>query len=209
MPLDQLIAKRAADLTAYQNEAYAKRYLARIEKVAAAEVANGGGEALTRAAAVNLYKLMAYKDEYEVARLYTDGRFAAELAGTFKGGKAKVWLAPPIIGARNKDGTPRKMAFGGWMLDYAFPVMAKMKGLRGGPLDVFGRTEERRMERGLVADYEVTLDRLAGGLTPERLALAARIASIPQDIRGYGHVKDASVAKAKAEAATLWSQWEG
>jgi indolepyruvate ferredoxin oxidoreductase len=209
MPLDQLIAKRAADLTAYQNEAYAKRYLARIEKVAAAEAANGGGEALTRAAAVNLYKLMAYKDEYEVARLYTDGRFAAELAGTFKGGKAKVWLAPPIIGAKNKDGTPRKMAFGGWMLDYAFPVMARMKGLRGGPLDVFGKTEERRMERGLIADYETTLDRLAGGLTAERLPLAARIAAVPQEIRGYGHVKDASVVKAKAQAATLWSQWEG
>jgi L-2-hydroxyglutarate oxidase LhgO len=152
---------------------------------------------------------MAYKDEYEVARLYTDGRFAAELAGTFKGGKAKVWLAPPIIGAKDKDGRPRKMAFGGWMLDVAFPLMAKMKGLRGGPLDVFGRTEERRMERGLIADYETTLDRLAGGLTPERLPLAARIASIPQEIRGYGHVKDASVVKAKAEAATLWSQWEG
>jgi indolepyruvate ferredoxin oxidoreductase len=210
MPLDELIAKRAADLVAYQNEAYAKRYLAKIEKVARPKRANGGGgEALTRAAAVNLYKLMAYKDEYEVARLYTDGRFAAELAGTFKGGKAKVWLAPPIIGAKNKDGTPRKMAFGGWMLDYAFPMMARMKGLRGGPLDVFGKTEERRMERGLIADYETTLDRLAGGLTPERLPLAARIAPIPQEIRGYGHVKDASVVKAKAEAATLWSQWEG
>jgi indolepyruvate ferredoxin oxidoreductase len=209
MPLADLIARRTADLVAYQNEAYAKRYAARIEKVALAEAANGGGETLTRAAAVNLYKLMAYKDEYEVARLYTDGRFAAELAGTFKGGKAKVWLAPPILAPKDKDGRPRKMAFGGWMLDYAFPLMARMKGLRGGPLDVFGRTEERRMERGLVADYEVTLDRLAGGLTPERLPLAARIASIPQEIRGYGHVKDASVVKAKAEAATLWSQWEG
>jgi indolepyruvate ferredoxin oxidoreductase len=87
--------------------------------------------------------------------------------------------------------------------------MAKMKGLRGGPLDVFGNTDERRMERGLIADYEVTLDRLTGGLTAERLPLAARIASIPQEIRGYGHVKDASVVKAKAEATTLWSQWEG
>ncbi|KRA62001.1 indolepyruvate ferredoxin oxidoreductase [Caulobacter sp. Root655] len=209
MPLAELIAKRTADLVAYQNEAYARRYAARIEKVALAEAAAGGGEALTRAAAVNLYKLMAYKDEYEVARLYTDGRFAAELAGTFKGGKAKVWLAPPIIGAKDKDGHPRKMAFGGWMLDYAFPLMARMKGLRGGPLDVFGKTEERRMERGLLADYELTLDRLAGGLTPERLPLAARIAAVPQAIRGYGHVKDASVVTAKADAATLWSQWEG
>jgi indolepyruvate ferredoxin oxidoreductase len=209
LPLADLIAQRTADLVAYQNEAYARRYAARIEKVALAEAANGGGEALTRAAAVNLYKLMAYKDEYEVARLYTDGRFKAELAGTFKGGKAKVWLAPPIIGAKDKDGKPRKMAFGGWMLDYAFPLMARMKGLRGGPLDLFGGTEERKMERGLVADYELTLDRLAGGLTPERLPLAARLAAVPQAIRGYGHVKDASVVKAKADAAALWSQWEG
>ncbi|MBO9709340.1 MAG: indolepyruvate ferredoxin oxidoreductase family protein [Caulobacter sp.] len=208
MPLDELIAGRAAELTAYQNEAYARRYLARIEKVAAAEAA-AGGEALTRAAAVNLYKLMAYKDEYEVARLYTDGRFKAELAGTFKGGKAKVWLAPPILGAKDKDGKPRKMAFGGWMLDYAFPLMARMKGLRGGPLDIFGKTKERRMERDLVMAYEADLDRLVSGLTAERLPLAARIAAVPQQVRGYGHVKDASVTKAKADAAALWSQWEG
>ena len=212
MSLDALIAKRTADLVAYQNQAYADRYTAKVAKVRASDMAAGGEEKglpLTRAVAVNLYKLMAYKDEYEVARLYTDGRFKAELAGIFKGGKAKVWLAPPIIGAKDKDGRPRKMAFGGWMLDYAFPLMARMKGLRGGPLDVFGGTEERRMERGLIADYEVTLDRLAGGLTPERLLLAARIAAVPQEIRGYGHVKDAAVVKAKAEAATLWSQWEG
>jgi indolepyruvate ferredoxin oxidoreductase len=101
------------------------------------------------------------------------------------------------------------MAFGGWMLDVAFPLMARMKGLRGGPLDVFGATEERRMERGLIADYELTLDRLAGGLTPERLPLAARLAAVPQGIRGYGHVKDASVVTAKADAAALWAQWEG
>ena len=110
---------------------------------------------------------------------------------------------------KDKDGRPRKMAFGGWMLDLAFPLMARMKGLRGGPLDLFGRTEERRMERGLIADYELTLDRLVGGLIPERLPLAARIAAVPQGIRGYGHIKDASVVKAKAEAAALWAQWEG
>ncbi|MDB5456746.1 MAG: pyruvate ferredoxin/flavodoxin oxidoreductase [Caulobacter sp.] len=207
MPLDALIARRAADLTAYQNEAYAKRYAARIAKVAAAEAGAGGGEALTRAVAVNLYKLMAYKDEYEVARLYTDGRFKAELAGTFKGGKAKVWLAPPILAPKDKDGRPRKMAFGGWMLDLAFPLMARMKGLRGGPLDIFGGTEERRMERGLIASYEADLDRVLAELTPERLPLAARIAAIPQAIRGYGHVKDAAVVTAKADAAALWAQW--
>ncbi|WP_426000265.1 indolepyruvate ferredoxin oxidoreductase family protein [Caulobacter sp. DWR1-3-2b1] len=212
MTLDELIAKRTAELTAYQNAAYADRYAAKVAKVCAAEVAvsgEGGALPLTRAAAINLYKLMAYKDEYEVARLYTDGRFAAELAGTFKGGKAKVWLAPPIIGAKDKDGRPKKIAFGGWMLDYAFPLMARMKGLRGGPFDIFGKTEERRTERELMADYEITLDRLSAGLRLESLPLAVRIAEIPQAIRGYGHVKDASVVTAKAAEAKLWEQWAG
>ncbi|WP_419319998.1 indolepyruvate ferredoxin oxidoreductase family protein [Caulobacter sp. ErkDOM-E] len=211
MPLDDLIAKRTAELTAYQNAAYADRYAAKVAKVRAAEVAISGAESalpLTRAAAVNLYKLMAYKDEYEVARLYTDGRFAAELAGTFKGGKAKVWLAPPLIARKGPDGKPKKIAFGGWMLDYAFPLMAKMKGLRGGPFDIFGATEERRMERGLMADYAVTLDRLSAGLRPESLPLALKIAEIPQAIRGYGHVKEASVVTAKAAEAKLWEQWK-
>jgi len=212
MPLDDLIAKRKAELTAYQNAAYAERYADKVAKVRSAEIAVSGADGalpLTRAAAVNLYKLMAYKDEYEVARLYTDGRFAAELAGTFKGGKARVWLAPPIIGAKGPDGKPKKIAFGGWMLDYAFPLMAKMKGLRGGPFDIFGATEERQMERGLMADYEVTLDRLSAGLRPETAALAVKIAEIPQAIRGYGHVKDASVVTAKAAEAKLWEQWAG
>jgi len=209
MPLAELIAKRTAELVGYQNQAYADRYAARVAQVAAAEAAAGGGEALTRAAAVNLYKLMAYKDEYEVARLYTDGRFAAELAGTFKGGKAKVWLAPPLIARKGPDGKPKKIAFGGWMLDYAFPLMARMKGLRGGAFDIFGKTEERRMERSLIASYDSALDRLIAGLTPERLALAVKIAEIPQAIRGYGHVKEAAVVTAKAAEAKLWEQWAG
>jgi indolepyruvate ferredoxin oxidoreductase len=208
MPLDELIAHRIKELTAYQNAAYAQRYADKVAKVRSAEAAIGG-EALTRAAAVNLYKLMAYKDEYEVARLYTDGRFKAELAGTFKGGKAKVWLAPPLLAPKGPDGKPKKIAFGGWMLDAAFPVMAKMKGLRGGALDIFGHTEERKMERGLMASYETTLDRLAAGLSPESLPLAVKIAEIPQQIRGYGHVKDASVVTAKAAEAKLWTQWGG
>ncbi len=211
-PLDALIARRVEDLVGYQDAHYAAHYAERISKVRHAEVAMVGEGAdlpLTRAAAVNLYKLMAYKDEYEVARLYTDGRFAKELAGTFKGGKAKVWLSPPLIAPKGKDGKPRKIAFGGWMLDLAFPMIARMKGLRGGPLDVFGKTEERRMERGLIADYEVTLDRLVAGLRPERKALALKLAEVPSEIRGYGHVKEAAVEKAKATAVKLWGQWEG
>ena len=203
LSLDDLIARRATDLTAYQDGAYAKRYQDRIAAVRAAE-APLGGEALTRAAAVNLYKLMAYKDEYEVARLYADGRFGAELGQTFTGGKMKVWLAPPVIAPKGKT---RKIAFGGWMLKYGFPLLARLKGLRGGPLDLFGASAERRMERALVADYEAALDRLIAGLNAERLPLAVKIASVPGEIRGYGHVKDAAVKTAKAAEAALWAKW--
>ncbi|RAK62867.1 indolepyruvate ferredoxin oxidoreductase family protein [Phenylobacterium kunshanense] len=207
LPLDELIAHRVKELTAYQDAAYASRYLAQVEKVRAAE-APLGSEALTRAVAVSLYKLMAYKDEYEVARLYSDGRFASYRAETFKGGKAKVWLAPPLLARKGPDGKPRKMAFSPWMLDLAFPTLAKLKGLRGGPLDVFGMTAERKMERQLVRDFEVQVDRLAAGLTPGRLPLAVQIAEVPQAIRGFGHVKEASVGPAKATARRLWSEWE-
>jgi indolepyruvate ferredoxin oxidoreductase len=206
-PLDELIAHRARELTAYQDQAYARRYLDRVEKVRAAE-AKLGSEALTRAVAVNLYKLMAYKDEYEVARLYSDGRFARYRDATFKGGKAKVLLAPPLLSPKDADGKPRKMAFGGWMLDKGFPLIARLKGLRGTPLDPFGRTAERKMERALIADYEAGVDRLAAGLSAERLPLAVKIASVPQQIRGFGHVKEASVGPAKAEEQKLWAQWE-
>jgi indolepyruvate ferredoxin oxidoreductase len=206
MPLDELIAKRTAELTAYQDAAYADRYVKRVARVRAAE-AGAGDEALTRAVATNLYKLMAYKDEYEVARLYTDGRFAAELAGTFKGGKAKVWMSPPLIAPKGPDGKPKKIALGGWMLDLVFPMLVRMKGLRGGAFDIFGKTEERRMERGLIVSYEAQLDRILAGLTPERLPLAARIAAVPQAIRGYGHIKEASVVAAKADEAALWAEW--
>ncbi|MCI3131606.1 indolepyruvate ferredoxin oxidoreductase family protein [Phenylobacterium aquaticum] len=202
MGLDALIAHRIGELTAYQNAAYAERYRHRVEQVALK-----GSEALTRAVAVNLYKLMAYKDEYEVARLYTDGRFDRARDQTFKGGKAKVWLAPPILAPKDAQGRPKKIAFGGWMLDYGFPVLARLKGLRGTALDLFGHSEERRMERQLIADYEADLDRLLKDHTPERGALAVQIAQVPQSIRGFGHVKDASVVAAKAEKAKLWAKW--
>jgi indolepyruvate ferredoxin oxidoreductase len=207
MPLDALIAHRASELTAYQNGAYARRYTDRIAAVRAAE-APLGGEALTRAAAIHLYRLMAYKDEYEVARLYTDGRFAGELGETFKGGKLKVWLSPPLIARKGRDGRPVKMEFGGWMLDLGFPLLARLKGLRGGALDMFGASAERRMERGLITDYEAGLDRLAGALTAERLPLAVKIAEVPAAIRGYGPVKEAAARSAEATWAKLWTEWD-
>jgi indolepyruvate ferredoxin oxidoreductase len=208
MPLADLIKRRSDELVAYQDETYAKRYLAKVEQVAAAEAALGGGETLTRAVAVNLYKLMAYKDEYEVARLYTDGRFARALGETFTGGKTKVWLSPPALSPKGRDGRPGKRAFGGWMLTAAFPLLTRLKGLRGTSLDLFGYTEERRMERALIGQYEASLDRLMLDLTPARLPLAVRIANVPQAIRGFGHVKDASVKTAKAEELKLWERWQ-
>ena len=203
MPLAELIAHRAKELTAYQNPAYAQRYLDRVAKAEAV-----GSEAFTRAVAVNLYKLMAYKDEYEVARLYTDGRFDAARNGVFKGGKTKVWLAPPIIAPKDDKGNPKKIEFGGWMLELGFPVLARLKGLRGTSLDLFGYSAERQMERRLIAEYEAGLDRLMADLSPARLPTAIKLAEIPQSIRGYGHIKDASVTKAKAEEAKLWAAWE-
>ncbi|HEY3800899.1 MAG TPA: indolepyruvate ferredoxin oxidoreductase family protein [Caulobacteraceae bacterium] len=207
MPLDDLVDHRARELTAYQDKAYADRYLARIAKVRAAE-APLGGEALTRAVAINLYKLMALKDEYEVARLYSDGRFAAALKDTFSAGKAKVLLAPPILAPKDDAGRPKKIAFGGWMLRWGFPALASLKGLRGGPLDVFGMTAERRAERALLADYEAGLDKLVAGLTATRLPLATKIAALPDAIRGFGHVKAASIEGAKADAAKLLAEWD-
>jgi indolepyruvate ferredoxin oxidoreductase len=206
MPLDDLVAQRAADLTAYQDAAYARRFETRVAAVRAAETPLNS-DALTRAVAVNLYKLMAYKDEYEVARLYADGRFAGELGQTFTGGKLKVWLAPPLIAPKDRRGRPRKIAFGGWMLRYGFPLLARLKGLRGGPLDLFGASAERRTERALIAGYEAGLERLVSGLTAERLALAIRIAQVPVEIRGFGHVKDAAVETAKVTEAALWTKW--
>jgi indolepyruvate ferredoxin oxidoreductase len=208
--LDEIVARRVDFLTAYQSRRYARRYERRVATMRQAETkALPGSTAVSEAVARNLFKLMAVKDEYEVARLYTDGRFKAELAGTFKGGKAKIWMSPPLIAPKGPDGKPKKIALGGWMIDLVFPVLIRMKGLRGGPLDIFGKTEERRMERGLIASYEAQLDRLLGGLTVERLPLAARIAAVPQAIRGFGHVKDASVKTAKADEAALWAEWDG
>ncbi len=207
MSLDDLIAHRTSELATYQDSAYADRYAQWVARVRGAE-SPVGGEALTRAVAINLYKLMAYKDEYEVARLYADPRFSQALNASFTGGKAKVWLAPPIIAPKDSEGRPRKIALGGWMIRWAFPALARLKVLRGTPFDIFGATAERRMERALIADYEAGLDRLISGLTADRLPLAVRIAEIPGEIRGFGHVKAAAAEAAREREAALWAQWD-
>jgi indolepyruvate ferredoxin oxidoreductase len=170
--------------------------------VAEAKVA-AGSTALSEAVARNLFKLMAIKDEYEVARLYTDGSFAAELGKQFQSyEKLEFHLAPPIMGRRGNDGTPRKSSFGPWMMK-GFRLLAAMKGVRGTAFDLFGYTAERRMERQLLAQYEADLDLVAKSLAPAGVDAAIALASVPALIRGYGHVRQASAEKAAGERKRL------
>jgi indolepyruvate ferredoxin oxidoreductase len=209
--LDDLIARRVKDLTAYQDAAYGERYAQRIAAVRAAEKAtNPDSECLTQAAARSLYKLMAYKDEYEVGRLYTDGRFAAAIGQQFGGDyKMKVQLSPPLFARPDpRTGRPKKYEFGAWIMP-VFKLLAKLKGLRGTPLDIFGYSQERKDERAAISAFEGDLDRLIAGLRADNVALATSIASLPLDVRGYGPVKEEAVKKVTARAAVLWAKWPG
>ena len=198
--LDETIERRIASLTGYQSAAYARQYKTLVDVVRAADK---GGK-LTEAVARYYYKLMAYKDEYEVARLYTDGQFLSQIKQTFDGDiKIKFNMAPPLLARRDPEtGHLQKMEFGPWMLN-AFKVLAKLKFLRATPLDIFGHSAERRMERQLIVDYKQTIEKLLSGLTSENHALAVAIASIPEHIRGYGHVKEKHLAEAKKQEAEL------
>ena len=205
--LDELIERRVRFLTDYQDSAYAARYRALVEKVRAVEWDKAGSTALTETVARYYFKLMAYKDEYEVARLYTSGEFQRRLQQQFEGEfEVRFHLAPPLFAKKDDQGRLIKQEYGPWMLK-AFGLLAKLKFLRGGTFDVFGRTAERRGERQLIADYEQTVALLLDGLSDDRVALAVEIASIPEHIRGYGHVKEAHLHAAKAREATLLAQW--
>ena len=206
--LDEFVERRVADLAAYQNAAWASRYRALVERVREAELALGADDALTDAVARYAYKLMAYKDEYEVARLYSDGSFRDRLAAVFEGDlRLTFHLAPPVLARRDPvTGEPRKRTFGPWMWR-ALGLVAKMRFLRGTPFDPFGRAAERRMERRLIEEYFETVEELLAGLRPENLGLAVEIASVPEAIRGYGHVKARAVEEAEAEKATLLERW--
>ncbi|MBJ7533680.1 indolepyruvate ferredoxin oxidoreductase family protein [Rhodomicrobium vannielii ATCC 17100] len=203
--LDDIVGLRAAELAAYQDVAYAARYLAFVVRVRAREIAVAPqSEALTRAVAQSLFRLMGIKDEYEVARLYTDGTFAEQIRAEFDGDvKLKFHLAPPIFGRRDPDtGQLKKMTFGSWMLP-VLRVLAKGKRLRGTWFDPFARLAERKAERALLADYEARVERLLPSLTRANLGLAAAYAAVPDIIRGFGHVKEANIVKAKARYAEL------
>jgi indolepyruvate ferredoxin oxidoreductase len=195
----RLLEVRVPDLIAYQDEAYARRYADVVKRVVAAEQrAVPGMTGLGEAAARYLYKLMAYKDEYEVARLHTDPAFLAKLDAMFKHGyTVKYNLAPPTISKRDPiTGELIKRQFGPWMLS-AFRMLAKFKGMRGGALDFFAKTEERRHERQMIEDYIKQLDEIASKLNAANHAVAVQLASVPDEIRGYGHVKERNIKAAK------------
>jgi len=202
--LDEAIARRIAFLTDYQDAAYAESYRAKVEAVRALEQERVGGERLAWAVAKNYFKLLAYKDEYEVARLYTDGTFHKQLARTFQGNyRLEFHLAPPLISKPDANtGRPRKRRFGPWMMT-AFRVLARMKRLRGTRLDVFGYTAERKGERRLIAEYEAVLDEIAKHLRIQTIDAAVELAALPEKIRGFGPVKDAAVLQAKQREQAL------
>ncbi|MCI4664748.1 MAG: indolepyruvate ferredoxin oxidoreductase family protein [Neomegalonema sp.] len=212
MTIDELTDHRAAHLTAYQDEALAARYRARVDEAkataAGAGLAPAVAESYVRAIAANYAKLLAYKDEYEVARLYTDPAFEAALKSAFEGEAKLVFhLAPPLLPGKDAQGRPKKRAFGAWMRP-VFRGLAKLKWLRGRSYDPFGWTAERKMERRLIADYEALMSDLARKLTSENASIALALLSLPTDIRGFGPVKEAAVAGAEAKKAQLLAQLE-
>jgi indolepyruvate ferredoxin oxidoreductase len=201
--LDDLVARRAAYLTDYQDAAYAGRYRALVEQVRAAE-ARLSSTRLAETVARNYFKLLAVKDEYEVARLHADPAFQAKIAAIFEGDyRLNFHLAPPLLAKTDPaTGLPRKRAYGPWMLT-AFGWLAKLKFLRGGALDVFGKSAERRLERALLAAYEADLSALSARLGQTALGDAIALARLPEKIRGFGHVKLRSMASVAPEHEAL------
>jgi indolepyruvate ferredoxin oxidoreductase len=206
----ETVERRVAFLTAYQSKRYARRYRDWVEKMRAVEAKKAPGQCtLSEAVARYLFKLMAYKDEYEVARLYSDASFVERVKSTFDGDDLRLefHLAPPLLARRDPvTGEPKKMSFGSWMLG-VLRVLAKFKLLRGTALDPFGYTQERRTERQLIADYEAMLESIAAELTSSNHHTAVALAAIPEKIRGFGPVKARHLAAAKAEEAALRVQF--
>ncbi len=202
--LEEIVSRRVAFLKDYQNSAYAERYRNRVAQIQAAEnKVVSGSTRLTQAVARNLFKLMAIKDEYEVARLYTDGAFRRQLDEQFSAyDRLEFHLAPPGLARMGTNGRPKKLRFGQWMMK-GFRVLAPMRQLRGSLLDVFGYSAERRMERQLLAEYETDLDLILERLTIARLEVATRLATLPEGIRGYGPIKHANAQAARAQQALL------
>jgi len=207
--LDEAVERRVRFLAAYQDAAYAERYLAFVREVRRAEEQRAPGrEALAHAVARGLFKLMAYKDEYEVARLYSDGQFLKRLDTQFEGARKMTFhLAPPLFARRDPaTGELQKREYGPWVFK-AFALLARFKGLRGTRWDVFGYTDERRTERQLIEDYRALVTELLAGLSPENHGLAVQLAALPEEIRGFGHVKHRNLEKTRAKQTELLAHW--
>ncbi len=200
--LDEVVQRRVEFLTAYQDRAYAQRYSALVERVRQAELPVSGRGELAEAVARNLFKLMAYKDEYEVARLHTDAAFAQKIQSLFEGDyKLSYHLAPPLLARKDAQGHLIKRPYGAWMRS-AFALLARFKGLRGTAFDVFGYTQERRSEHELIGQYCDTVEELIVGLKPDTLAAALELARIAEQIKGFGHVKERNLLAAQLQ----WQQ---
>ncbi|MFZ6673082.1 indolepyruvate ferredoxin oxidoreductase family protein [Undibacterium sp. Xuan67W] len=201
--LDSLIKRRVDYLTAYQNAGYAQQYQALVSQVRTAEAALGAGNKLATAVAKYAFKLMAYKDEYEVARLYTDGQFTDKLKQQFEGDfSLKFNLAPPLLSKKDGQGHLIKAQYGSWVWQ-AFKLLAKCKGLRGSKLDLFAYTDERKAERALIVNYRETITNLLSGLNKDNLEKAIALANLPEHVRGFGHVKEKAMKNYYAEQARL------
>jgi indolepyruvate ferredoxin oxidoreductase len=205
--LEALVARRREFLVGYQDQAYADTYAAFVERVRQAE-APLGKTALSEAVARYLFKLMAYKDEYEVARLHTETGFREKIAAMFEGDyKVNYHLAPPLTARRNEKGELQKKKFGPAM-HMAFRVLSTLRGLRGTAFDIFGRTHERKTERALIGEYRASIEQVLAALSADNHALGLEIARIPEQIKGFGHVKDRNLAAARSQWARLMAQWQ-
>ncbi|HEX4927566.1 MAG TPA: indolepyruvate ferredoxin oxidoreductase family protein [Burkholderiales bacterium] len=206
--MDEIVERRVQYLEQYQNAAYAARYRRLVEKVRKTEDDRTGSSKLAEAVARNYHRLLAYKDEYEVARLHADGALEKKIADMFEGDyRVAFHLAPPLFARVDpRTGEPRKMRFGPWVLPL-FRMLKRLKGLRGTRLDPFGHTEERRLERALIGEYEQAVNELLERLSPRNHTLAVEIASLPEEMRGFGHIKRRNVAAAREKQKRLLEQW--
>jgi indolepyruvate ferredoxin oxidoreductase len=206
--LDELVERRAQYLAEYQDAAYAARYRALVDRVRQAESERTGSSKLAEAVARSYHRLLAYKDEYEVARLHADGTLEKKIAGMFEGDyRIAFHLAPPLFARVDPlTGEPRKIRFGAWMLP-VFRLLKSLRFLRGTVWDPFGRTAERRMERSLIGEYERTVEELLERLSLHNHALALEIAAIPEEMRGFGHIKARNVAVAREKQKQLLERW--
>jgi indolepyruvate ferredoxin oxidoreductase len=202
--LGELVERRVKFLTQYQNKNYAERYRTLVERVRKAEQQSTGSTKLAEAVARYYAKLLAYKDEYEVARLYANGDFRKKIEAMFEGDYRLVFhLAPPLLARKDPtSGEPRKMRFGPWTM-VLFKALSRLKALRGSPLDIFGYTRERRTERALIKEYEQSVERLLENLSAQNHAAAVQIASLPEEIRGFGHIKMRNLAAARKKREEL------